>query len=152
MIVDHLSHAHMYEGSTRRVHHAFAFLRQHDLTTLACGRYDIAPGDDVFAIVQEYQTRSLQEAEWEAHRAYLDVQYIVAGSERMGYAYIDTMLPSSEYDADRDIQHFTGSGSDIILTPGTFAIFSPHDVHRPGVAVDAPAPVRKIVVKVSVHI
>lgn len=149
MIFDELSKAKMYEGVTKHMSKAFAFLRRPDLATLAKGRYDIA-GDDVYALVQEYVTKLPDQAKWEGHRKYLDVQYVAAGVERMGYAYIDTMQVSKDYDAAGDYLLFTGTGNDLIMAPGMFAIFSPHDVHRPTVAVDQPAPVRKIVVKVRV--
>jgi biofilm protein TabA len=31
---------------------------------------------------------------------------------------------------------------------GTFLVFWPEDGHMPGIAVDAPAPVRKVVIKI----
>jgi biofilm protein TabA len=149
MIADHLKHAKLYEGVTKHMHHAFAFLRRDDLLTLPKGRYEIA-GDDAYALVQDYNTKPAELGKWEAHRKYIDVQYVAAGIERMGYAHIDTMQVSKDYDEAGDYLLFAGIGNDFVMTPGMFAIFSPQDVHRPTVAVDQPVPVRKIVVKVRV--
>lgn len=149
MIFDQLRHSHLYAGVTKRMHHAFDFLRRDDLHTLPTGRYPI-DGEDVYALVQEYQTKPAERAKWEAHREYLDVQYVAAGVERMGYGYIADFEVAKDYDVAGDYLLFTGAGNELIMKPGAFAIFSPHDVHRPTVAVDGPTPVRKIVVKVRV--
>jgi YhcH/YjgK/YiaL family protein len=38
----------------------------------------------------------------------------------------------------------------VACTAGTFAIFTPEDAHMPCIAVNAPKPVKKVVVKVKV--
>jgi len=149
MVVDHLSRADVYRSVTKNMHHAFEFLNREDHVKLALGKHPIA-GDEVYAMVQEYRTNGSEQGKWEAHRKYLDVQYIVSGVERMGYAYIEMMQVSSEYDEVNDYLLFTGHGNDLIMTPGTFAIFWPQDVHRPMGSVGQPLNVRKIVVKVRV--
>jgi YhcH/YjgK/YiaL family protein len=149
VVFDHLAHSHLYEAVTARMHHAFKFLRREDLAMLPVGKYPI-DGDDVYALVQEYQTKPADKAKWEGHRQYLDVQYVASGVERMGYGYSAGFEVTKEYDAAGDYLLFSGIGNELVMTPGMFAIFSPHDVHRPTVAVDQPMPVRKIVVKVRV--
>jgi YhcH/YjgK/YiaL family protein len=150
MVFDRLAHAPMYEGMTKLMRHAFDFLRRPDLDTLAAGKYPIVGDDDVYALVQSYQTKPADNAKWETHRRYIDVQFVASGVERMGYGYLTDFQPLNAYNEPGDYQHYTGSGGDFVMTPGTFAIFSPHDVHRPTVAVDQPILVRKVVVKVRV--
>jgi len=36
----------------------------------------------------EYQTKPREQGIWEAHRKYIDVQYMIQGSELMGWASI----------------------------------------------------------------
>ncbi len=55
------------------------------MRAVALGRHDL-DGDDLFALVQEYTTRAADECVWEAHRRYIDVQFVVTGAERMGVA------------------------------------------------------------------
>ena len=150
MVFDQLSHAHLYEGISTRMRHAFDFLRRPDLASLANGRHDVVGGDDVFALVQEYETKPPEQAKWEAHRKYVDVQFLAAGAERMGFGNIDSFQVVQPYDETTDFALFSGAGNEVIMTGGTFVILMPHDVHRPMVAVDRPSPVRKIVVKVRV--
>ncbi len=149
MIVDHLSHAALYAGVTKNLSLAFDFLHRADLQTLAAGRYELA-GDDAFALVQDYTTKPATDAKWESHRKYLDVQFIVSGIESMGYGYIDGFTVTKDYDEAADFLLYAGKGNELTMTPGTFAILYPHDVHRPTVAVGEPSAVRKVVVKVRV--
>jgi YhcH/YjgK/YiaL family protein len=147
VVFDRLEHASLYVGIAKHMHFAFAFLSRADLNTLATGKYPLA-GEDAYALVQTYMSKPAAEAKWETHRRYLDVQYVASGVERMGYGYVADFQPLGPYNEQGDYQHYTGDGADIIMMAGTFAIFSPHDVHRPTVYVDRPEAVRKIVVKV----
>jgi biofilm protein TabA len=87
----------------------------------------------------------------ETHRRYIDVQYVVRGRERMGYAPALTLTPGP-YDEERDVQFHQGRADFLLLREGMFAVMLPGDGHMPGVAVDnQPEPVKKIVVKVPVN-
>jgi YhcH/YjgK/YiaL family protein len=134
VVFDRLEHAALYERMTTRAGAAFDFLSQADVNALATGKYPIV-GEDVFALVQTYTTKPADQARWETHRRYMDVQYVASGSERMGYGYVADFRPLDGYNDQGDYQYYTGDGSDLIMTPGTFAVFCPHDVHRPTVAV-----------------
>jgi YhcH/YjgK/YiaL family protein len=149
MIFDQLIHSEVYTTVTHRMRDAFDFLNRPDIHLLAPGKYPII-GDDVYAIVQEYRTNLPVEVKWEAHRRYIDVQYVAAGIERMGYGPISDFQITKEYDEANDYLLLSGDGLEIVMVPGTFAIFFPHDVHRPTMAVDQPTTVRKVVVKVRV--
>lgn len=149
MIVDSLAHAALYERLTRNMPHAFAFLRRADLPTLPLGRHDLA-GDAAYAVVHEYPTKPAGECIWEGHRRYIDVQYILSGVEGITVADITRMRPLADYDPARDFQPFEGAGDLLSLHAGFYAIFFPHDIHQPAVALGHPAVVRKVVVKVRV--
>lgn len=154
MVIDHLSNAALYENISKRMRTAFQFLRRDDLANLPLGRHDLSGGaggpGDVFALVQQYQTKPPDTVQWEAHRKYFDVQFVVSGVERMAYANLDTLRESKAYDAETDILFLSGEGSSFAVRAGMFTIFGPQDAHRPAMAWDAPAEVRKIVVKVRV--
>ncbi len=45
---------------------------------------------------------------------------------------------------------FSGEGDFLALGPGDFMLLFPEDAHMPRIAVGAPAPVRKVVVKIAV--
>jgi biofilm protein TabA len=101
------------------------------------------------AKVQDYRTKPREQGFWEAHRAYIDVQYVASGCESIGYAHI-SRLRAGRYDAEADLLKLEGEGEYVTARPGTFVILFPQDAHMPAIAVGTPGPVRKIVVKVRV--
>ena len=50
----------------------------------------------------------------------------------------------------KDFIKLEGEGEFLRLDAGTFVILAPQDAHMPGMAVDEPAPVKKVVVKVLI--
>ena len=149
MIIDRLENADLYSGLGDRVAAAVRWLRETDLVALEAGRYEI-DGDALYAMVMDYDTKPAAGAFWEAHRRYIDVQVVASGVERMGYAHIADLAEAEPYDADKDFLKLDGDGDMLRVDTGTFVIFHPHDAHMPGLALDGPVPVRKVVVKVLV--
>ena len=147
MIIDTLDRADTYTALGPRFKAGFDFLRNTDLKNVELGRHEI-DGDNVFANVQTYTTKSLENGIWEAHRTYADIQYIVAGRERMGLALIGDMTETTPYDAEKDAAFFDGEGDMVRFTPGMFGLYLPQDVHMPGITDESPDEVRKVVVKV----
>ncbi len=148
MVVDTIEHAGLYAGLGPRIAQALAWVRDTDLAALAVGRHDI-DGEAVYAMVSEYTTKRPGDGRWEAHRQYLDLQCLAAGTEAFGYAPAST-LEAGDYLAEKDITWLTGDGRFVVLDPGRFVIVWPGDAHMPGMAEGTPAPVKKIVVKIAV--
>lgn len=148
MIIDKLSNASMYYALSPRLERALRFLEVLDPATAATGRHEIA-GEQVFALVQEYDSKPMAEGFWEAHRLYMDVQYVASGVEQIGYAHVDS-LHSGEYDAAKDFLPLSGEGQFLQVSAGFFMILGPQDAHMPGMAAGESVPVKKIVVKVRI--
>ena len=72
-------------GARPRVSAALAFLRRDDLGAMAAGTYEL-DGRRLYALVQDYQTKPAGDGKWEAHRRYIDLQYVVYGCEQFGCA------------------------------------------------------------------
>jgi biofilm protein TabA len=112
-------------------------------------------GKAVYALVQAYQTAPAgAEVKAEAHKNYIDIQYIVSGEEMMGWADLQALRQPTPYDPAKDVFHGMLPAAE--MTPvqvraGQAAIFFPEDAHAPKLAVAAPCAVRKIVVKVQVE-
>ena len=153
MIIDRLEHARMYRALAVEIARALDYLQQTDLRALADGRHEL-DGDRLFAIVQRYRPKPAAEAVWEAHRKYIDVQYIVDGAERMGYTYLRSgLVVRQPYDAQKDYAFYDATGDLLEVPAGSFVIFAPHDVHAPGLTTDPPETskqVCKVVVKCRV--
>jgi len=141
----------LYYKNKERWAKAFKFLRNNDLTKLDVKRYDI-DGDNLFATVSEYQSKNEESAKFEAHRKYIDIQYVISGKEIMNLAPISTLKEVlTPYDAAKDIEFITVSKVvNYKANPSNFFIFFPDDAHRPGLKDGSNSPVRKVVIKVKV--
>lgn len=147
MVFDELGNAKRYESLHPLLPAAFAFLRRDNLGILQVGRHELI-GKDLFALIQEYQTKSPDEAFWESHREYLDVQFVASGAEAVGFAARSRMQSIDEYNSAKDLLKYEGTGNWLLLPQGYFALFWPDDVHMPGLVDQDPAWVRKVVIKV----
>jgi YhcH/YjgK/YiaL family protein len=146
MIIDHIKNAAQYAGLGKRIQAGLEWLAATDFSVMAPGRYEL-DGNNLYALVQTYDTRDPALGKWEAHRRYIDIQYVVSGREKMGYAEISTLVGSG-YDAEKDFQLLVGEGDFLTCGPGTFILFAPQDAHMPCLAADKPQTVTKVVVKV----
>lgn len=144
------SFAVSYFKNRERWDKAFEFLKNNDLSALEVKRYDI-DGDNVYATISEYLTKNEEDARYEAHRKYIDIQYVIKGQEVIGLAPLaDKMGTLEEYDPARDIEFLTvRNGMNLKANPGRFFIFFPEDAHCPGMKDGENSTVRKIVVKVK---
>lgn len=147
MIADLLEKSDMYAQMDDRLAMAFRYLQTTDFSKLENGKYEIE-GKEVYAVVSEYNSKNPEDAKWEAHQKYADVQYVVSGIEKMGFGPLTSFEVKDVYNAEKDVVFLKGSGDYVTVKPGMFAVFFPHDAHQPGVAVDENVPVKKVVVKV----
>ena len=139
-----------YFKNKERWEKAFKFFKNNDLIKLEVKRYDI-DGDDLFATVSEYMSKNEETTKFEAHRKYIDIQYVISGNEIMNIAPLKTVTDVvTQYDATKDIEFMT---TDKVInytaSPSNFFIFFPSDAHRPGLKSGVNSPVRKIVIKVK---
>lgn len=126
----------------------FEYLVNTDLQALEPGFHEIV-GKDIFALVSEFETKGPEACRLEAHQAYADIQYIVSGREAIGFTTLNNQEITSPYTPERDIVFFAGKTTPLILETGTFVVFFPQDIHQPGMQVDGPEKVKKVVIKVK---
>ncbi len=149
MIIDKLSNSQLYSTLGERINKAFAYLKQTDFSNMELGKYEI-DSDNIFALVNEYNTKDESEGKLEAHKKYIDVQFVAKGRELMGYAPLENQKIINEYNEQNDITFFEGERSFTKVEAGMFAIFFPNDLHMPGINVGDSEFVKKIVIKVKV--
>lgn len=128
---------------------AIEYLKAHDFTAMAPGVYEIQ-GQDIYAQVFDVTTGPRQEKKPEVHRTYIDVQYLVSGEEFLGFAPDKGHSKIVEQHPEKDL-YFCDQAPDEVLMkalPGSYTIFFTNDIHCPGVMVDKPMTIRKVVVKV----
>ena len=147
MIYDTLEHLEQYRGLPERVLRGLAFLAETDLSALPDGRYEI-DGDRLFVNVNSYTSKPANETP-ESHEKYMDIQCVFEGRELMGVGPLEEMGDIVEAHPERDVwKRRAGYLDYLTLEPGRFVALWPGDAHAPGIAVGAPSPVRKCVVKV----
>lgn len=152
MILDTLANATRYESLNSRFAKTLAWLRGFD-GTQELGRHDI-DGDDCFALVQTYETKPMEKAKFEAHRKYIDVQFINSGRETILWAPLasmkeETMAYSEEKEAA--LWKLVPDVTPLHMSAGHFAILFPEDAHAPCIEWVKPEQVFKVVVKVAVE-
>jgi YhcH/YjgK/YiaL family protein len=148
MIIDQIANYQQYYPLHPRIKPAFDFLNQTDLASLHTGRHEI-DGENIYAMLQNYTSKPREQGFWEAHRRYLDLQVMIEGVELIGYANI-THLSQATYDPVKDFLPLFGQGNFLTLQNGSFALLFPQDAHMPGIAHAIPAPVKKLVIKISI--
>jgi biofilm protein TabA len=140
-----------YFKNKERWDKAFIFIKSQDLSELELKRFDI-DGNNLFAIVSEYASKNEETVSFEAHRNYIDIQYVISGKEIMNIAPLTTMKEVLKpYDPAKDIEFISVSRVvNFKADPDRFFIFFPGDAHRPGLKDGENTQVRKVVVKVKV--
>ena len=147
MILDKIENRSKYFSLANRFETGLKFLKENDLNDLSEGKHEIQ-GEDVYIIISSYITKSPAESYPEAHKVYADIQYMVNGSEKIGYEYYSGQNIFKEYDTEKDFMLYERAEGSVILREGIFGIFFPDDIHQPGLIIGEPMEVRKAVVKV----
>jgi biofilm protein TabA len=148
---DALEFAKQYHRNKALWDKAFAFLRDTRLETLTPGRVDLE-GTNAYASVTEGPTKALEATKWEAHRKYIDLQYVITGKEQMGIAPLSKARVTEAYDEAKDVlfgEVPTAESKFYVAQPGTFFLFFPKDAHRPAVKADGSDTDKKVVIKIK---
>lgn len=101
-------------------------------------------------MIQQGTSRPWKDAQLEAHRQYLDVQYILEGGDVVGWAPVDTLKPECEFNTEDDYGMYSGENTPVSVKPGYCYVVFPEDAHAPATHLDVPVNYKKIVVKLKV--
>ena len=148
MILDSLQNAQFYKGLHPNLDIALDYVVNTDFSSLEMGVYKIK-GDAVFAILQSYETKPIEEAKLEAHKKYVDIQLMIQGDEVMGVTPLTKAHKVIEDYPEKDLTFYEGEGQDILVEEGSFTIFFQTDAHAPGILVNSSKTITKVVVKVE---
>jgi len=150
MIIDTLKNSELYYVFGENFKKAFDFLKNNDISKMELGRHDI-DGDNVYILVQEYTTKTIDNCYFEAHKVYADIHYIKEGFEYFGYAPIErASAPITEYDPKKDAIFYEKECLFLLVQEGDIVIMFPHDVHMSQKRALIPVKIRKACVKVKV--
>lgn len=119
-----------------------------DMTEWVPGVIQLSGGNRI--LVQEGTTKPVEGRTCEAHRKYLDVQYIVEGEETVGWAPLETMTLEGEFNEEKDIGRYAGPVDCMRIGAGYCYVVFPEDAHLPGSHLDTPHAFKKLVLKLKV--
>ncbi len=156
MILDRLEEAARYCRLHPGFDAAFDLLRSTPFDDMQPGRSEIMP-EALAMIIDHAAGKGREAAKLEAHRKYIDVQYVIPGpvipgqsavAEEYGWRPTSSCQAAEKFDKEKDIGFF-GDKPELWfpLPPGYFVIFFPSDAHAP---LAGSGEVRKAVVKVAV--
>lgn len=148
MVIDRVKNAAVYHGLGARFRKALEWMVQADPSGMAPGEKYAIDGENIFATLFEVETLPREESQLEGHKRYADIQYLLEGRECVGWAQRGTVPATVPYDPQKDIGFWNGDWDTLKLEAGMFYIVWPDDLHAPRVAWGAPAPVKRMVVKV----
>lgn len=146
MIIDKMDSIRFYADLLPNLENGLKAIEAQEVLTV--GRYEFEGG---FFMVQEGQTRPLEEKNYEVHRNYIDVQIILEGSEEVGWGYLTDLTTVTPYNPDKDVEFLSGSSEHSMkVTAGMFWVGFPQDGHKPGGHTKEQQNYRKIVMKLPV--
>lgn len=149
MVIDILQNWRLYATLHPDLEQAFQWLASTDLASLPDGKTPLPGG--MVASTSRGRGRSREEGIWEAHKAFIDVQYVAEGIETMLWAPLASSRIGT-YNPDKDFLPLEAAPSARLeVSAGQFAIFFPGDAHMPGLASGQPGNNFKVVVKVPVR-
>jgi len=168
MILDTIDNTRLYLGLHPGFAKAFEILRDKTLSQKEDGKYAV-DGDKIYYTIQRYTTKPMfncraglappmvspqaclgGSSNLEAHRKYIDIQFLLEGQEILGYAPLKGLTTAEVYNPQKDIAFFNTPKdiTKVILKPGLFCILFPDDAHLPCRQLAGPTEVRKVVIKI----
>ncbi|MDK2818558.1 MAG: YhcH/YjgK/YiaL family protein [Spirochaetota bacterium] len=93
------------------------------------GKYEV--DSSFFYMVQEYHSKN--DAIWESHKKYIDIQWILDGEEIIEISGKKYMKQLGDYDESKDLFIFEGESlATLLMKKNDLTIFYPTDIHKPG--------------------
>ena len=149
MIVANIKDAEKYYSVNPNFKAAFEFLKTLDKNSSGGYEFEGFKGGISEPETSDFDKEGNAKSTLEAHKNYLDIHYVIEGSEGIGYANTDTLTPKTEYCEDEDYILLTGRMNKIILEKGDFCIVFPEDAHAPAM-MGSVTYLKKTVVKIRI--
>lgn len=130
---------------------AYDFIMSHGMKEIQEQRYEL--GNNAYVNVESYNTYSFEERKYESHRKYVDIQYIITGSENILTADVDSLFICQEYNEKLDIAFYDNTvvGQNNYLHVGEMLLLEPKDGHMPCISIEDSIFVKKAVFKIPVE-
>lgn len=136
------------------IQNALSYLLKTDFSKLSNGKH-LLQGEKMFVIIDEYKTEPLNEKLAEAHKKYIDIQFMISGKESIGFSLDGKggeLIEAYSDAKDAELYKALENESSLVLVPGDYAIFFPGEIHRPGCFTESESVIKKAIVKISVNL
>ncbi len=152
MIFDVVDNAEQYYFLGPLFQKGFEYIKNTNFSTMQPGRYSII-GDDLYALIKEYDTRTVDECEMETHLEYADIHYIREGFEFIAYADKSRMKDATFTRLVMTDVHLYEKqyNNTLFLEKGDFTVFLRNDAHMPHLRALVGTKVKKVLIKVRVE-
>ena len=149
MVYDKIDNIETYKGLSEDIYEGLKFLKN-VTPELANGVHEINPR--VKAIVSEYETKAVNENGYEAHKKFIDIQYLLKGTEKNCCLPIEKLKETKPYNEEIEAAFYEAEipPQELMLGDGYFAIYWPQDGHMPCLNINEAKSVKKIVIKVEI--
>lgn len=152
MILDEIENIPVYKGVLPAITTALEKVAAYTPDHYPGGRVDV-DGDDLFLLLNTYETHPAQDALFEAHQKYIDVMYMVEGEEIIYVKPTDKLSDITKpYDVQIDalLANLDGDATPVHLTAGSFIVLFSQDAHAPACCEKVPQTVKKIIAKIKI--
>lgn len=149
MIYDKIDNWELYAGISEGLRLGLEYLKNVS-PDVELGVHELSPR--VKAIVSDYTTKEENENGYEAHREWIDIQYLLKGSEKICCLLLEYLKETKAYDASKDTAFYEEAGvagQEMLVGNGYFAVSFPQDGHEPGLCAGVCEAVKKVMVKVK---
>lgn len=146
MILGNIKNAKRYFGTNQNFADVFKTLASLDKNTKP-GKIEIKK-DSVWISIADFNECPSGKRLFEAHKDFLDIHFILSGTEKFACADTDTLKIENEYDSTQDFMLLSGDGNEFTLCEGDFCVVYPEDAHIPvlGIGHDV---LKKAIVKIK---
>ena len=115
MIYDKLDNLETYAPISERLAKGLQLLRTTDFSAMEDGKYEV-DGKSLFFMLQSYDSKPVNDRP-EAHRKYIDIQYLLKGEEYIGVAPLSEMTEEVSANPDGDIWFYHGPVTNVKIGP-----------------------------------
>lgn len=130
MFFDKMHYLKEYKGLYPNLDLAIDFLGKHDVSKDDLGTYEVE-GKKVFYFIQDNLLDQDPSKEFEFHKRYMDLHFLLEGKEKIKYG---TEVESIVQPYDEGIDFASATSRDQVvftLKPGNFIAFRPGELHQP---------------------
>ena len=128
----------------------YNYIKKKKFLSIPDGKYQI--NNDIYVNIESYVTQPRCKRKFEAHRKYIDIQYVIEGEEVISIISTELLGMSNGYDDCKDIEFFCKNniGDNYYLSSNDFLIIYPGQAHMPCISINEDKKVRKAVFKIPV--